>query len=286
MALFGCLFSTSGCTSAPDAFKTTLSVGSRFKAGAFSVIRDCGQAYVVQEFESGISNKDAKERYQKQLAPGGTLGDKFPEKLRILDFHNFSKTAAPFFKAAEILVDPGGLLRSETIVAAPSQAEASIDHYSTLGLKQGASPEVIKRAWALACRQHHPDKGGDMFKFIAAQDAYVTLIGVAVVPQTAPKALTYEASPEALKQQMVEAREVVRDLEGKLKVAKEHLDQVTNTWHKKSGDVEAVARRTKAQLFVQQFQRGAKYWNVAELRRWFRVHEGNIPLAAPSDPEF
>ena len=95
--------------SKPDAFKTTLTRGSRFKAGAFSVIRDRGQAYVVQEFESGISNKNAKERYQRQLAPGATLGAKFPEKLHILEFHNFSKTVAPFFTDAEILVDKGGV---------------------------------------------------------------------------------------------------------------------------------------------------------------------------------
>ena len=157
MALFGCLFNIPGCVNAPDAFKTALTRGSRFKAGAFSVIRDRGQAYVVQEFESGISNKNAKEKYQRQLVPGATLGGKFPEKLHILEFHNFSKTVAPFFTDAEILVDKGGLLRSETIVAAPSQAEAP-NHFATLGIQVGAGRAEVEAAWK-AARKPPPRQG-------------------------------------------------------------------------------------------------------------------------------
>ena len=81
MALFGCTFKTPGCNRAPEAFKDTVSRGSRFKAAAFLVLRDSGQAFVLQELESSITDKAAKERVMKQLVPGGTIGTKFPEKL-------------------------------------------------------------------------------------------------------------------------------------------------------------------------------------------------------------
>ena len=111
----------------------------------------------------------------KQLVPGGTLGKSFTEKLKLLDFKRFDKTSPPFFTAAEVLVDKGGLLRSETIVAAPSQAGVS-SHFATLGLRTGASQEELKAAWTSACIRHHPDKGGDAQKFIQVTEAYRALL--------------------------------------------------------------------------------------------------------------
>lgn len=49
------------------------------------------------------------------------------------------------------------------------------DHYSTLGINRGASPDEIKRAYRKMASQHHPDKGGDKNKFQAVEEAYRTL---------------------------------------------------------------------------------------------------------------
>jgi DnaJ-class molecular chaperone len=50
-----------------------------------------------------------------------------------------------------------------------------MDHYSTLGVDRGASPDDIKRAYRKAAAQHHPDRGGDTAKFQEVQAAYETL---------------------------------------------------------------------------------------------------------------
>lgn len=34
------------------------------------------------------------------------------------------------------------------------------NHYETLGVNPGATPEQIKRAWRKKCREHHPDREG------------------------------------------------------------------------------------------------------------------------------
>jgi curved DNA-binding protein len=49
------------------------------------------------------------------------------------------------------------------------------DHYSTLGIPHGATPEEIKRAYRKMASSHHPDKGGDKAKFQEIQAAYDTL---------------------------------------------------------------------------------------------------------------
>lgn len=49
------------------------------------------------------------------------------------------------------------------------------DHYSTLGVPRGASPDEIKRAYRKLAGQHHPDKGGDKETFQRVQQAYETL---------------------------------------------------------------------------------------------------------------
>jgi curved DNA-binding protein len=50
-----------------------------------------------------------------------------------------------------------------------------MDHYSTLGVDRGASPDDIKRAYRKAAAKHHPDRGGDTAKFQEVQAAYETL---------------------------------------------------------------------------------------------------------------
>jgi curved DNA-binding protein len=50
-----------------------------------------------------------------------------------------------------------------------------MDHYNTLGIDRGASPDDIKRAYRKMAAQHHPDRGGDTAKFQEVQAAYDTL---------------------------------------------------------------------------------------------------------------
>ena len=50
-----------------------------------------------------------------------------------------------------------------------------INHYQTLGVDRGASPDEIKRAYRKLASQHHPDKGGDKHKFQEIEQAYRTL---------------------------------------------------------------------------------------------------------------
>jgi curved DNA-binding protein len=47
-----------------------------------------------------------------------------------------------------------------------------MDYYSTLGLKRGASPEEIKKAYRSLAMKHHPDRGGDEKKFKEISQAY------------------------------------------------------------------------------------------------------------------
>jgi curved DNA-binding protein len=50
-----------------------------------------------------------------------------------------------------------------------------MDYYSTLGLKRGASPDDIKKAYRSMAMKHHPDRGGDERKFKEVEEAYRTL---------------------------------------------------------------------------------------------------------------
>jgi curved DNA-binding protein len=50
-----------------------------------------------------------------------------------------------------------------------------MNYYSTLGLKQGASNEDIKKAYRSMAMKHHPDRGGDERKFKEVEEAYRTL---------------------------------------------------------------------------------------------------------------
>jgi curved DNA-binding protein len=50
-----------------------------------------------------------------------------------------------------------------------------MDYYQTLGLKRGASPEEIKKAYRSMAMKHHPDRGGDEKKFKDISAAYEIL---------------------------------------------------------------------------------------------------------------
>jgi curved DNA-binding protein len=50
-----------------------------------------------------------------------------------------------------------------------------MDHYSTLGIKNGASADDIKKAYRSLAMKHHPDRGGDQLQFQKIQEAYDTL---------------------------------------------------------------------------------------------------------------
>lgn len=47
-----------------------------------------------------------------------------------------------------------------------------MNYYETLGLKRGASPEEIKKAYRSLAMKHHPDRGGDEKKFKEISEAY------------------------------------------------------------------------------------------------------------------
>ena len=49
------------------------------------------------------------------------------------------------------------------------------DHYATLGIQRGATPDEIKKAYRKMASAHHPDKGGNKEKFQEIQAAYETL---------------------------------------------------------------------------------------------------------------
>jgi hypothetical protein len=48
-------------------------------------------------------------------------------------------------------------------------------HYDVLGLRPGATPDAIRRAWLRQVRDVHPDRGGSAAAFDAVQRAYDTL---------------------------------------------------------------------------------------------------------------
>lgn len=47
-----------------------------------------------------------------------------------------------------------------------------IQYFLILGLKPGATPEQLKKAWRRLCIEHHPDKGGDPIRFREITHAY------------------------------------------------------------------------------------------------------------------
>jgi curved DNA-binding protein len=47
-----------------------------------------------------------------------------------------------------------------------------MDYYATLGLKKGASPDDIKKAYRSMAMKHHPDRGGDEKRFKEIEEAY------------------------------------------------------------------------------------------------------------------
>jgi len=47
-----------------------------------------------------------------------------------------------------------------------------MDYYATLGLRRGASPDDIKKAYRSMAMKHHPDRGGDEKKFKEIEEAY------------------------------------------------------------------------------------------------------------------
>ena len=288
MALFGCAFKVEQCQQVPDAFKACVNKkGNDFKAAAFSLVGDrCASAFVAREFVAGTTEAKAKVGFQIQLAKGGTIGSKFPKKL-VFDkvFRIEDGWEKPCFTSAEILVDKMGLLQSSQVVAVPAQVVEVRDDLATLGLSPGADKEQIRKAFHIACRQHHPDKGGDSSKFMAAQLAFETLIGTAsqeaaiVLKPTIP-ALPYEATPAALRAQLQDADENVRILKGKLAAAERHREAVRKVYFQKSKDVEATDRRERAREFTLQFRRSAVHWDIVELRRWFRPECGFFPPKA------
>ena|SRR5574343_363019 len=48
-------------------------------------------------------------------------------------------------------------------------------HYETLGLQPSATPEEIRSAYRHLAQKLHPDKGGNLDKYIKVQEAYETL---------------------------------------------------------------------------------------------------------------
>ena len=59
--------------------------------------------------------------------------------------------------------------------------EKEVSHHQTLGVKPGASPRLIKKAYRKLAFKLHPDRGGDANEFARVKFAYDALCGV--VPQ-------------------------------------------------------------------------------------------------------
>lgn len=50
-----------------------------------------------------------------------------------------------------------------------------MNHYTTLGVSEDATPEEIKSAWRKLCAEHHPDRGGDTETMQQINQAYECL---------------------------------------------------------------------------------------------------------------
>ena len=119
------MFSVPGHTVALDIFKESVRRGKTFRAAAFSLLGGQGQAYIVREFVSSTSEKDAKEAIMKQLVPKGTVGLKFPgTKLTLKHFHKFD-AASVHFTPSEILHDTG-LLRPGVVEVVAMDVEVAV----------------------------------------------------------------------------------------------------------------------------------------------------------------
>ena len=268
----------------PEGFRACVSRGSSFQAAAMSFANGGADVFIAYEFVAGTLEASAWTKFSKQLAKGGTIGSKFlPNKAVLQKIFSIGGAGwvTPVFTPAEIMVDKVGLLRASIVEVAPALVvRVPRDDFATLGLVPEAGREQIKAAFHRAILQHHPDKGGDPDKFRAANDAYERLTATTLVDATTPKqpnipaALTYEASPEALLEQMLDARERTKVAKAAYDAARRHEWSVTRTYGEKHGDVQKAIRRDKAQKFTKQFQKTAKFWDIAELMRWFQPRVG------------
>ncbi|MEO8208687.1 MAG: DnaJ domain-containing protein [Chloroflexota bacterium] len=71
------------------------------------------------------------------------------------------------------------------------------DPFRTLGLKSGATPVEIKRAYRVLAKANHPDSAGDaaLARFLAIQAAYEQLIGGSAMPPTRGRSAASTTQP-------------------------------------------------------------------------------------------
>lgn len=67
------------------------------------------------------------------------------------------------------------LLLSVAAAAASAASASSSDYYALLGIRRGATPKEIKKAYRAKSLEHHPDKGGDAERFAEVARAYEVL---------------------------------------------------------------------------------------------------------------
>lgn len=66
--------------------------------------------------------------------------------------------------------------------------------HDILGVPPGASPAELRAAFRSFARRHHPDVGGDPDRFLAAHNAYRTLLD----RTTAPSNVVFARRPRGL----------------------------------------------------------------------------------------
>ena len=150
----------------------------------------------------------------------------------------------------------------------------TFDHYASLGLQEGATQEQIQSSYHTLARLYHPDKSNglaDVSTFFAAQTAYEVLTGRRadandVIVAHKRRKVSVTNDNEVLDTEMCVLQDYKQRLLSELKIVSERIHVVQNT----KSDKQKIDAREAAITFTQRFRMSSRYWDKADLQRWFQ----------------
>ena len=285
MADWWCVVSGHGYRDCPTELAKTMRRGSRVKAAAWRppAARDAEFFIaIVTEIQKCDSESAARARFQIDFnKKNGTFGSKLQncQKIDVLKVFRATASFRIHFHDFTIIRDDFAAASSALQVAPPAPAGGDeVDHYANLGLEPGTyGRDTLRAAYLTHAKLYHPDRGnglGDASRFIAARDAYEALTGtrpeargVLVCPREQLVELNTSIADTALKSELDTLVNYENDLKAELRRVQAKKDAIFHT----VGSKRQLEKRELAKEFVVRFKRSARYWEEADLKKWFQL---------------